>query len=92
MVGTQLPLVIEARDTQGNAVAGIPIRFRVTAGNGTVVPTVVTTETTVHAETTCQAGTTLRVGTTAGVNELEAWVDGMERPVSSTVLGTPNRE
>ena len=91
MVGTALPLVLEARDTQGNAVAGIPIRFRVTAGNGTVSPTVVTTETTVHAETTCQAGTTLRVGTTAGVNQLEAWVDGMERPVSFTVLGTPDR-
>jgi hypothetical protein len=64
------PLVAEARDGNGNAVAGATVTFAVTAGGGVVSPTSVTTA------ANGRASTVLTLGTAPGTNTVSASVAG----------------
>jgi hypothetical protein len=52
------PLVVEARDAQGNVVSGLPVAFAVTSGTASVGSTSVNTGSNGRASTTVTAGAT----------------------------------
>ena len=56
--GTTLPLVTRVLDGNGLPISGIPINFAVSAGTGTVTPTVTATGADGYVEATFTAGTT----------------------------------
>jgi hypothetical protein len=75
-------LVVKVSDASGNAVAGVTVAFTVTAGNGSVVPHLATTD------ASGQATTIWNVGTILGVNEVTASVEGVDEVVKFSATGT----
>lgn len=78
------PLRVQALDQNGTAAAGVAVKWRVTAGGGTVTPSESTTD---------QAGeatATLRLGTTPGPNTVEASISSeVFVTFSATALTSP---
>ena len=76
---TQLdePLVVFVSDAEGAAMAGVVVSFAVTAGGGTLSDTTATTD------ANGRAATWLTLGIEAGINAVEATVEGLE-PVTFT--------
>lgn len=74
------PLVVEVIDQYGNPLAGVTVTFTVTAGDGVVGDTVVTTD------ANGLAGTTLTLGNAPGRIAVEASVEGVAETVTFTVV------
>ncbi len=74
------PLVVAVIDQYGNPLEGVTVTFTVTAGDGTVSDTVVTTDANGLAETT------LTLGDTPGPITVEASVEGIAETVTFTVV------
>ena len=77
--GVQLtePFVVEVRDQNGSAFAGVVVTFAVTAGGGTLSSTTATTDANGHARST------LTLGSEPVTNTVTAIVEGLE-PVTFT--------
>ena len=73
--GLPNPLVVEVRDQYGDPVGGVPVTFAVSAGDGMLSDTTVTTN--VYG----QAESTLILGTDPGTNTVEASVEGISQMV-----------
>ena len=78
---TQLaePLVVSVVDEEDAAMAGVVVSFAVTAGGGTLSDTTTTTD------ANGRAATRLTLGIEAGINAVEATVEGLE-PVTFTAM------
>ena len=70
------PFVIEAQDTNGSALVGISVTFTVTAGGGTLNPTITRTDTNGRAEST------LTLGANLGTNTVEVSAAGIQGKVT----------
>ena len=70
------PFVVEVRDEQNRAFAGMPVTFVVTAGGGTLSTTRTTTDENGRAEST------LTLGPNPGTNTVEVSAAGIEPPVT----------
>ena len=82
--GTTLaqPLVVEVRDGDSTAFAGVPVTFAVTAGGGTLSVTSTTTDANGRAEST------LTLGNTAGTNTVTVSVQGISQTATFTAVAT----
>ena len=70
------PFVIEAQDANGSALAGVSVRFAVTAGGGTLSTTITRTDENGRAQST------LTLGPNLGTNTVEVSAAGIESPVT----------
>ena len=70
------PFIVEAQDANGSALAGIPVTFAVTAGDGTLSVTRATTDKNGRAEST------LTLGTNVGTNTVSVSASGIEGTVT----------
>ena len=70
------PFVVEAQDANGSALAGISVRFAVTAGGGTLSTTITRTDENGRAQST------LTLGPNLGTNIVEASAAGIGSPVT----------
>ena len=82
--GTTLaqPFVVEVRDGDSTAFAGVPVTFAVTAGGGTLSVTSTTTDANGRAEST------LALGNTAGTNTVRVSVQGISQVATFTAVAT----
>ena len=82
--GTALaqPFVVEVRDGDSTAFAGVPVTFAVTAGGGTLSVTSTTTDANGRAEST------LTLGNTAGTNTVSVSVQGASQTATFTAMAT----
>ena len=51
------PIVVKVSDSKGRAIPGVAVNFRIDSGNGTLAPTVATTDASGQAQTTWTLGT-----------------------------------
>ena len=72
------PFVVQASDVEDKPMVGVPIRFAVYQGRGTLSTTSTTTD------TTGKARTTLTLGPEPGANKVAVIAEGFEAPVSFT--------
>lgn len=81
---TLAPFVVRVTDAEGDAVAGVTVRWTVTGGGGTISPSTSVTDETGHAQA-------VRVlGTTSGTYTAEASVDGLPgSPATFTATALP---
>ena len=70
------PFVIEAQDAKGSALAGLSVRFAVTAGGGTLSTTITRTDENGRAQST------LTLGPNVGTNTVEVSATGIEGTVT----------
>ena len=70
------PFVIEAQDANGSALAGVSVRFAVTAGGGTLSTTITRTDENGRAQST------LTLGPNLGTNTVEVSATGIEGTVT----------
>ena len=77
-----LPFVVEVRDQQHKAFAGVPVTFRVTAGGGKL--SAATTET----DAAGRAKTHLTLGRTPGTNTVRVTATEISQPAEFTAIGT----
>ena len=70
------PFVIEAQDANGSALAGISVRFAVTAGGGTLSTTITRTDENGRAQST------LTLGPNLGTNTVSVSAAGIGSPVT----------
>ncbi len=70
------PFVVEAQDAKGSALAGISVRFAVTAGGGTLSTTIIRTDTNGRAQST------LTLGPNLGKNTVQVFAAGIEGPAT----------
>ena len=77
------PFVVEVRDEQDRAFAGVPVRFTITGGGGKLSATTVTTD------TTGKAATQLRMGPTLGTTTVRVTAVHILKPVQFTVTAIP---
>ena len=70
------PFVVEAQDANGSALAGISVRFAVTAGGGALSTTITRTDANGRAQST------LTLGPNLGTNTVEVSAAGIEVPVT----------
>ena len=70
------PFVVEAQDENGSALAGISVRFAVTAGGGSLSATITRTDTNGRAQST------LILGPNLGTNTVEVSAAGIESTVT----------
>ena len=77
------PFVVEVADADGEAVAGIPVTFSVTAGGGSLSAETATTD------ADGRASTKLTLGSRVGVNSVRATVSGID-PVTFSTSVEPN--
>ena len=75
-VSLSQPFIVEAQDANGSALAGVSVRFAVTAGGGTVSPTITRTNTNGRAQST------LILGPNLGTNTVEVSAAGIESPAT----------
>ena len=82
--GTALaqPFVVEVRDGDSTAFAGVPVTFAVTTGGGTLSATSTTTDANGRAEST------LTLGNTAGTNTVRVSVQGASQTATFTAVAT----
>ena len=73
--GLPNPFVVEVRDQYGDPVGGVPVTFAVSAGDGMLSDTTVTTDAYGQAEST------LILGSAPGTNTVEASVEGISQMV-----------
>ena len=73
--GLPNPLVVEVRDQYGDPVGGVPVTFAVSAGDGMLSDTTVTTDAYGQAESM------LILGSAPGTNTVEASVEGISQTV-----------
>ena len=73
--GLPNPFVVEVRDQNGDPVGGVPVTFAVSAGDGMLSDTTVTTDAYGQAEST------LILGSAPGTNTVEASVEGISQMV-----------
>jgi hypothetical protein len=71
-VSLSQPFIVEAQDANGSALAGVSVTFAVTAGGGTVNPTITRTNTNGRAQST------LTLGPNLGTNTVEVSAAGIE--------------
>ena len=85
VVGATIPagLVVTVTDASGRAVAGAPVAFAVTGGNGSTNPRIATTG------SNGQATAAWTLGTIAGDNVITASVSGAGGSVTFHAMGTP---
>ena len=77
------PFVVEVRDEQNQAFAGVPVWFTITDGGGKLSATTVTTD------TTGKAATQLRMGPTLGTTTVRVTAAHILKPVQFTVTALP---
>ena len=77
------PFVVEVRDEQNLAFAGVPVRFTITDGGGKLSATTVTTD------TTGKAATQLRMGPTLGTTTVRVTAAHVLEPVQFTATALP---
>ena len=77
------PFVVEVRDEQNLAFAGVPVRFTITGGGGKLSATTVTTD------TTGKAATQLRMGSTLGTTTVRVTTAHVLEPVQFTATARP---
>ena len=77
------PFVVEVRDEQNLAFAGVPVRFTITGGGGKLSATTVTTD------TTGKAATQLRMGPTLGTTTVRVTAAHVLKPVQFTATARP---
>ncbi len=70
------PFVVEAQDANGSALVGISVTFAVTAGGGTLNPTITRTDTNGRAQST------LTLGPNLGKNTIQVSATGIEVPAT----------
>ena len=70
------PFIVEAQDGNGSALAGVSVRFAVTAGGGTLSTTITRTDENGRAQST------LTLGPNLGTNTVEVSAAGIESPVT----------
>ena len=70
------PFVVEAQDENGSALAGVSVRFAVTAGGGTLSTTITRTDTNGRAQST------LTLGPNIGTNTVQVSAAGIEVPAT----------
>ena len=70
------PFVVEAQDANGSALAGVSVRFAVTAGGGTLSTTITRTDENGRAQST------LTLGPNLGTNTVSVSAAGIEVPVT----------
>ena len=75
-VSLSQPFVIEAQDANGSALAGLSVRFAVTAGGGTLSTTITRTDENGRAQST------LTLGPNVGTNTVEVSATGIEGTVT----------
>ena len=82
--GTTLaqPFVVEVRDGDSTAFAGVPVTFSVTAGGGTLSVTSIMTSANGRTQST------LTLGNTAGTNTVRVSVQGISQIVTFTAVAT----
>ena len=80
------PLVVEVRDQDGNVLAGVPVAFVVTAGNG-----VLSVEATV-TDSSGRAESVLTLGNSLEPIVVSVMVEGIEQPVTFLIesMATPD--
>ena len=80
-----LPFVVEVRDQHNKAFAGVPVTFRVSAGNGQLMPTNTTTD------LNGKAKAHLRLGQTTGTTTVRVTAAALSQPVqfTATVINPP---
>ena len=76
LVGLSHPFVVEAQDANGSVLAGVSVRFAVTAGGGRLNTTLATTDENGRAEST------LTLGPNLGANTVSVSATGIEVPVT----------
>ena len=77
------PFIVEVRDEQNLAFAGVPVRFTITGGGGKLSATTVTTD------TTGKAATQLRMGSTLGTTTVRVTAAHVLEPVQFTATARP---
>ena len=77
------PFVVEVRDKQNLAFAGVPVRFTITGGGGRLSATTVTTD------ATGQAATQLRMGPTLGTTIVRVTAAHILKPIQFTAMAIP---
>ena len=77
-----IPFVVQAVDVEDKPMAGVPIRFAVYQGEGTLSTTYTTTD------ATGEAHTRLTLGPNPGENKVGVIAEGFERAVRFTATGT----
>ena len=70
------PFVVEARDRNGSALAGISVTFAVIGGGGTLSNTITRTDANGRAQST------LTLGSNRGTNTVQVFADGIEVPAT----------
>ena len=76
LVRLSQPFVVEAQDANGSALAGISVAFTVTAGGGTLNPTIT------RSDPNGRAQSTLILGPNLGTNTVEVSAAGIESPAT----------
>ena len=76
------PFVVEVRDTDSVAFAGVPMTFAITAGGGTLSVTSIMTSANGRAQST------LTLGSSAGTNTVRASVQGISQTETFTAVAT----
>ncbi len=81
-LGTALdqPFVIEVQDGTGTPFEGVPVRFTITAGGGTILPETILTDENGRAEST------LTFGLKAVTNTVHASVEGISQPATFNAI------
>ena len=75
-VSLSQPFVVEAQDANGSALAGVSVKFTVTAGGGTLSTTITRTDTNGRAQST------LILGPNLGRNTVEVSAGGIQSPAT----------
>ena len=76
LVRLSQPFIVEAQDANGSALGGIPVRFAVVAGGGTLNTTITRTDENGRAQST------LILGPNLGANTVEVSATGIESPAT----------